>query len=162
MGTVRFLSDIRERISVSVKSLVIADDDRDLAHALAMRCQRLGLAVSCAHDAFSALTLVKTSRPDMVCLDVEMPAGNGLSVCEMLATDEFCRSIPIAILTGKNDPDTIMRCHNLCAYYVEKCPDVWSRLEPLVKELLCDSDLQCVPSVGQPFECPIHHPVHRG
>jgi hypothetical protein len=48
--------------------------------------------------------------------------------------------IPIAIPTGRSDPDTIMRCHSLCAYYVEKCPDVWSRIEPLLKELLCDSD----------------------
>jgi CheY-like chemotaxis protein len=76
----------------------------------------------------------------MTCLDVEMPAGNGLSVCEMLASDQACRSIPIAILTGRSDPDTIIRCHNLCVYYVEKCPDIWSRLEPLLKELLGNSD----------------------
>jgi CheY-like chemotaxis protein len=96
----------------------------------------LGLNVVTAHDAFAALTAAKTGSPDMICLDVDMPAGNGLSVCEMLATDESCRSIPVAILTGKNDPDTIIRCHSLCAYYIEKCPDVWSRVEPLLKELL--------------------------
>jgi hypothetical protein len=76
----------------------------------------------------------------MACLDVEMPAGNGLSVCEMLMSDEACHSMPIAIPTGRSDPDTIMRCHGLSAYYVEKCPDVWSRIEPLFKELLCQSE----------------------
>jgi CheY-like chemotaxis protein len=144
------------------KSILIADDDRDLAQALALRCQRLGLTASCVHDAFSALAFVKSQRPDMVCLDVEMPAGNGLSVCEMLATDEACRATPIAILTGRNDPETIMRCHNLCAYYVEKCSDVWSRLEPLVKELLCDSDTLCGPSTGDRFELAVHDSLHRG
>jgi DNA-binding response OmpR family regulator len=118
------------------KTILIADDDRDLVDALALRCRRLGFNVLIAHDAFAALLLAKSRTPDMICLDVEMPSGNGLSVCEMLASDEVCRSIPIAILRGRVDPDTIIRCHSMCAYYVEKCPDVWSRIEPLVKELL--------------------------
>jgi CheY-like chemotaxis protein len=146
---------------VTEKVVLIADDDRDLVHALALRCGRLGLKTLCAYDAFSALSLIKSERPDMACLDVEMPAGNGLSVCEMLASDETCRSIPIAILTGRSDPDTIMRCHSLCAYYVEKCPDVWSRIEPLLKDLLCDSDTT---SAGRPsgrLESAIHDPLHR-
>jgi DNA-binding response OmpR family regulator len=118
------------------KTVVIADDDRELVNAIALRCRRHGLKVLCAHDAFTALSLIKSETPDMVCLDVEMPAGNGLSVCEMLASDEACRSIPVAIITGRTDPDTIIRCHNMCAYYIEKCPDIWSRLEPLLTELL--------------------------
>jgi CheY-like chemotaxis protein len=123
-----------------IKTILIADDDRDLVYSLFLRCRRLGLKVLTAHDAFTALTIAKTQSPDLICLDVEMPAGNGLSVCEMLTSDETCRSIPIAILTGKCDPDTIIRCHTMCAYYVEKCPDVWSRLEPLLEELLGVSD----------------------
>jgi DNA-binding response OmpR family regulator len=118
------------------KTVLIADDDRELVNVIAMRCRRHGLKVLCAYDAFTALCLVKSGAPDMICLDVEMPAGNGLSVCEMLASDEACRSIPVAILTGRTDPDTIIRCHNLCAYYVEKCADVWTRLEPLLSEIL--------------------------
>jgi DNA-binding response OmpR family regulator len=118
------------------RSILLADDDRDLLAAMALRCRRHGLKVLCAHDAYTALSLAKSEKPDMVCLDVEMPAGNGLSVCEMLASDDACRSIPVAIMTGRTDPDTIIRCHNMCAYYIEKCPDVWSRLEPLLTELL--------------------------
>jgi DNA-binding response OmpR family regulator len=118
------------------KTVLIADDDRELVNVIALRCRSHGLKVLCAHDAFTALSLAKSETPDMVCLDVEMPAGNGLSACEMLASDEACRSIPVAIMTGRTDPDTIIRCHNLCAYYIEKCPDVWTRLEPLLTEIL--------------------------
>jgi CheY-like chemotaxis protein len=146
---------------VTEKVVLIADDDRDLVQALALRCVGLGLKTLCAYDAFSALSLIKSERPDMACLDVDMPAGNGLSVCEMVASDESCRSMPIAILTGRSDPETIMRCHSLCAYYVEKCPDVWSRIEPLLKELLCDSDTM---SAGRPSGWPgpaIHDPLRR-
>jgi len=132
------------------KTILIADDDRDLVNALACRCRRLGFQVLVAHDAFMALLLAKSQSPNMICLDVEMPGGSGLSVCEMLGSDDG-RQVPIAILTGRNDPETIIRCHSMCAYYVEKCPDLWSRLEPLVKELLA------APTEFQP---PI--PIRRG
>jgi DNA-binding response OmpR family regulator len=115
-------------------SVLIADDDRDLVEALTVRCRGLGLGVYTAYDAFTALSIVRTRRPDLACLDVEMPAGNGLSVCEMLATDKECAAMPVIILTGKCDSDTIRRCHSLCVYYVEKCADVWPRIEPLLRE----------------------------
>lgn len=95
-----------------------------------------GLRVLTAYDAYTALSLAKSAVPDVICLDVQMPGGNGLSVCEMLTSDEVRRSIPIVVLTGRNDPDTIVRCHDMCVYYVEKCADTWSRLEPLLQELL--------------------------
>ena len=86
---------------MTTKTILIADDDADLVNILVTRCRLLGLNVLCAHDAFDALSLARSERPDMICLDVEMPAGNGLSVCEMLCFDESCRTIPIAILTGQ-------------------------------------------------------------
>jgi CheY-like chemotaxis protein len=147
---------------VPEKTILIADDDHELVHVLAVRCRRLGLNVLCAHDAFSALSLVKTGRPDVVCLDVDMPAGNGLGVCEMLSSDAACRTIPIIILTGRTDPETIMRCHSLCAYYVEKCPDVWSRIEPLLKELLCDHDTTCAAHPVDAGGPAVHNSLHRG
>ena len=146
---------------MTTKTILIADDDADLVHVLAMRCRLLGLNVLCAHDAFGALSLARSERPDMVCIDVEMPAGNGLSVCEMLSFDETCRTIPIAILTGKNDPDTIMRCHNLCAYYVEKCPELWSRVEPLVKELLIEPLSTHAGNGDRSLVTAVDDPVHR-
>jgi len=122
------------------RTVLIADDDRDLVNLLSVRCRRMGLKVLAAHDAFTALALVRSRRPDVICLDVQMPAGNGLSVCEMLSTDKTYGGMPIVVLTGRTDPDTICRCHAMCAYYVEKCPDIWARLEPLLKELLEPAD----------------------
>jgi CheY-like chemotaxis protein len=122
------------------KTILIADDDHELVHALSLRCRGLGLRVLAAYDAFSVLSLAKTATPDVICLDVNMPAGNGLGVCEMLASDAVCRSIPVLVVTGQSDPDTIVRCHNMCVYYVEKNVDVWCRIEPLLWELLGKED----------------------
>ena len=71
-----------------------------------------------------------------MCLDVNLPGGNGLSLCEMLCTDDRMADIPKIILTGRSDPDTIRRCHSMCAYYVEKSSDVWERMGPLLIEVL--------------------------
>jgi len=118
------------------KTILIADDDVDLVESLRLRCQQCGLEVVSATDAVTTLATVDHHPPDLVCLDVEMPAGNGLSVCEMMASDERWRSIPVVILTGKTDQETIRRCHELRAFYVVKGGDIWSRIEPLLQELL--------------------------
>jgi CheY-like chemotaxis protein len=103
---------------------------------LATRCRAIGLSVHAAYSGLAALRSFLDNPPDVICLDVEMPDGNGLSACELLAGQNRLAQIPIIILTGKTDGATIRRCHNLCAYYVPKCVDVWSRLEPLLHELL--------------------------
>ncbi len=72
----------------------------------------------------------------MVVLDVNMPTGSGLSVCEMMASDEKLRMVPVIILTGCSDEKTIRRCHDMLVFYVQKGTDVWSRIDPLVRELL--------------------------
>jgi CheY-like chemotaxis protein len=125
-----------ERESRNCKTIVIADDDPDLVSVLTARCQSLGLEVCAAYDALSALNAIHQCQPAVICLDVNMPSGNGLSVREMLASDERFAATPVIILTGDTSEDTIRRCHFYCAYYVEKCPDLWPRIEPLLRELL--------------------------
>ncbi len=118
------------------KSVLIADDDVELTGILYDRCKSIGLNVDVAHNALTALGKVDEMQPDVVILDVEMPQGNGLSVCEMMATNQQLATIPVIMLTGRADRDTIRRCHELCAYYVTKNGDIWSRIEPLLHELI--------------------------
>lgn len=116
--------------------ILIADDDREFVHVLAKRCESAAVQVMKAYDAVTTLTTVRNFPPDLVILDIEMPCGNGLSVCEMMASEPFWSKIPVIILTGRNDEETIRRCHELCAFYVPKGGEVWERVEPLLEELL--------------------------
>ena len=118
------------------RSILIADDDRELVHLLEMRCRALRVEVFTAFDAQAAIEVVCRHRPSVVCLDVNMPYGGGLNVCEVLCSDKNYSSTPVIIMTGDRTPDTVRRCHSLCAYYVEKGSDVWNRIEPLLRELL--------------------------
>jgi CheY-like chemotaxis protein len=129
---------------MSMKTILIADDDPALVEVLELRCRAMGYQVCVARSGLAALKTACETPPDLICLDVEMPGGNGFSACELLAGEEKLAGVPVIILTGRNDPETIRRCHNLCAYYVLKCTDIWSRLAPLIQELLGQPDGACV------------------
>ena len=116
--------------------VLIADDDEDLVEIIAHRCLVLGLEIERAYDGTHALQKINKLDPDLIIMDVNMSGSSGLQVCEMISKDPFLRSIPVITLTGRKDDETIRTCHELRTFYVPKGPDVWSRLEPLVIELL--------------------------
>lgn len=118
------------------RHVLIADDDEDIVDLLTRRCEALGLSVDTANNAMTALGKAEETLPDVVLLDVDMPYGSGLCVCEMMASHEELASIPVVVLTGNANEETVRRCHEAAAYYVPKCPDVWPRIEPLLRELL--------------------------
>lgn len=118
------------------KRILIVDDDKALADVLARRCEALGLRAEACYDAIEAITRVVETAPDLVCLDMNMPSGNGLGICELIVNNEQLANIPVILLTGNKDEETIRRCHHLCAYYVQKHATVWNDLDPLIRELL--------------------------
>ncbi len=134
---------------MTTKTILIADDDHELVEAIALRCRQLGLNVLLAHDGLSALEMVDEKMPDLICLDVNMPLGDGLGVCEMMAPDKLLASIPVIVLTGRSDDETVRRCRSMGAHYLCKSHDVWGLLRPMLYELL---DLGHPPDLGNPLE----------
>ena len=137
----------------STRQVVVADDDHDLVQLLSERFSSLGCSVIGVNTSLDAVNAIHRVQPDMVILDVNMPTGSGLSVCEMMATDERLRLVPVIILTGCSDERTIRRCHDMLVFYVQKGADVWSRIDPLVRELLHlgDAPLPKEPTTEEPM-----------
>lgn len=117
-------------------TVLIADDDSDLVHMLALSLQGLGLEVFRSPDAMHALVGTHRARPDLVVLDVNMPGGNGLSVCEMLADNERTAHIPVIVMSGQSAIDIRRRCYALGAHYVIKGPRLLEEVEFLAAQLL--------------------------
>ena len=114
--------------------ILVADDEKPVAAGLQGQLDALGYdVVAVVHDGHHAIEVCRRSLPDLVLMDIEMPGLDGLSAARQIARDP---GTPVIILTGRTDEEVIRRCHQLCAYYVPKCPDVWQRLEPLIHELL--------------------------
>lgn len=71
-----------------------------MLNALRLRLQRSNYEVITAKDSYNALAVACNQAPDMLILDVHMPAGDGFSVQERLQTMEPLRNLPVIYLTG--------------------------------------------------------------
>ncbi|MEO2035680.1 MAG: response regulator [Planctomycetaceae bacterium] len=116
--------------------ILIADDDLDLGEALAMRCEAAGLECIVVDNAESALLAVAGEHPDLVILDLIMPTPDGVSVFDILATRYELAEVPVIILTGCEDDETVRECQFLMAHYVHKGPNLWPRLRRVLSEYL--------------------------
>src|SRR2546430_15804217 len=90
------------------KILVIEDDPVARAD-LEARLAANGYTVARAADAASALTGVNREHPDLILLDLGLPAGDGDLVLERLRKNEALASIPVLLVTGRSDADTRKR-----------------------------------------------------
>ena len=66
------------------RRVLVVDDNRDAAEALAMLLSRSGHAVETAHDGPAALAAAAAFRPDAVLLDIGLPGLDGYEVCRRL------------------------------------------------------------------------------
>jgi CheY-like chemotaxis protein len=122
------------------KTVLIADDDGDFLTVLAQRCKALGLNVQVATDGLVAIATLAREEPDLLILDIDMPAVGGMGVAQKLLSDPNVRPIPVIFCTGQSDAATIERCKALGAHYVTKGADAWSNLKPIICRLLAMQD----------------------
>jgi CheY-like chemotaxis protein len=116
--------------------ILIADDDVGLIRLLRMSLEPLDVMIRETYDAISALTLIQREPPDIVILDIGMPGGNGLSACEMLASDRWLSRLPVIILTGRSEASVQDRCRQMGSHYVRKGPEAIAEVKRLVRQLL--------------------------
>ena len=83
--------------------VLIVEDERDIRELVVHHLKREGYQVSVAASGEEALRQVQASPPDLVLLDLMMPAMNGLEVCRRLRQDPVTASLPIVMLTAKGD-----------------------------------------------------------
>lgn len=90
------------------RRILVADDDRPTCDAVRLRLESAGFEVLCAEDGYQVLATARREQPDLLVLDVGMPAGDGFSVHERLRHLPELASIPIIYMTGESS-DTIDR-----------------------------------------------------
>lgn len=97
------------------KLILVADDDRDLVTALSIRLKAAGYAVACAYDGAEALRLAGENRPDLIILDIRMPAGGGFTTIDKMKHSLVTRHVPVIFLTAFDDEDMRLQARNLGA-----------------------------------------------
>ena len=80
--------------------ILVVEDDKNIALALAIRLRAAGYDVVTAPDAVLAVSMALKHRPDLILLDILMPAGNGFLVAERLQDLEVLLGVPCIFLTA--------------------------------------------------------------
>ena len=91
--------------------ILIVDDNRDAADALASLFELEGDEVHVAHDGESALEAADALRPDVVMLDIGLPGLNGYEVASRLRAEPWGRTMLLVALTGWGNPEDRSRSH---------------------------------------------------
>ena len=104
-----------------VKTILMVDDERDLVFATKLYLEGAGYTVEAAYDGVEALDRIAEIKPDLILLDVYMPAKNGWDVLKELKADPETRNIPVIMLTAAVEPENIARgfAHD-CTWYHTK------------------------------------------
>lgn len=84
--------------------VLIIDDDPQLRSLLTKILSAKDYEVSSAKDGIEGLDSIKTSRPDLIMLDIIMPGMNGFEVAQRLREDPSSSDIPIMVLTAFATP----------------------------------------------------------
>ena len=87
---------------MSQANILLADDNKLVVKVTSTILEGAGYNVIVAWDGLEAINKAYAEEPDLVILDIEMPKVNGYQVCRLLKDDEFTRSIPIVMLTGRD------------------------------------------------------------
>ncbi len=82
------------------RSILVVDDEEDLADALETLLRAQGYQVFKVHDGRSGLRAARELHPDLVLMDYELPELDGLEVIQALRQDETTRQIPVLLTTA--------------------------------------------------------------
>ena len=85
------------------EKILIVEDDEGIAMALALRLKVAGYETMLAFDAVLGLSTAVRTPPDLVLLDISMPAGNGLGLAQKIKT-LLPEPPPIIFLTAGKQP----------------------------------------------------------
>lgn len=100
---------VKENHMSDLKTILVVDDEPSTRMFVRATLETESYDVLEANNGLEGLTLARMERPDLVLLDVSMPAMDGLQVCEILRQDQGLAQVPILILTGKTQTGDTQR-----------------------------------------------------
>ena len=83
--------------------ILIIEDEPDIRRNLEYNLSREGFSISTAASISEANTLLASTDYNLILLDLMLPDGSGLDLCKSIKSNSDTESIPIIILTAKDD-----------------------------------------------------------
>jgi DNA-binding response OmpR family regulator len=118
------------------KKILIAEDDKKVQRLLSMVLAKEGYYVINAADGYQAMDFASAHIPDLLILDVHMPAGGGISVQERLQNLGVLCAKPIIYLTGDHSDAVKSEIERLGAFALMYKPFDSAKLVETVRAAL--------------------------
>jgi signal transduction histidine kinase len=91
--------------------VLVADDDRTMRLLIRSALEQAGFAVKEVENGEQAVALFPSLRPDLVLLNVLMPAMDGFEACRAIRALPDGEQVPILMVTGLDDTISIKRAY---------------------------------------------------
>ncbi|MDB4769941.1 response regulator transcription factor [Akkermansiaceae bacterium] len=88
-----------------METILIIEDEIDIANLVRFNFERNGYSVDIAHDGREGLEKILKNQPDLVILDLMLPEIDGYKILKKMQRDTRSHSIPVIMLTAKSQID---------------------------------------------------------
>lgn len=109
------------KISKDKIKILVVEDDPSLLKREVEALSVLGVKVISATSGIEAIKKISEEKPDVVFLDLVLPKMGGESIVRFIKGSESLKNISVIVITGKEDADTVEKCHKLgCDGFITK------------------------------------------
>jgi DNA-binding response OmpR family regulator len=84
------------------KKILIVDDDPDICQGMQVRLEFSGYDTCIAADALSGVSVADKEEPDLIVLDLGLPAGDGFLLIDRVKTHPTLSAIPIIVVSARD------------------------------------------------------------
>lgn len=124
------------------KKVLLIDDERDLCFFVRSNLEKKGsFSVSCSVHPDQGICRARAEMPDVILLDINMPGRDGFSVLRALKEDARTVSIPVIMLSARDDDEARLKASELYVEgYIEKpadCAAIENKIESVLSRQAC-------------------------
>jgi len=123
-----------------MKTVLLVDDDNTFLLTIGVRLKNMGYTVCTAKDAVNAISAVRKNNPDVVVLDVSLPAGDGFLVADRLRNLIMSATTPIIFVTASEKTELRERAMKLGAVEFLQKPFDATTLADAIESALSPGD----------------------
>jgi len=134
------MTDRQGPASEADSTALIADDDFSMRLLIRQSLEDHGFRVVEAENGIEAIEVFNHQKPDLVLLDVQMPHLDGYSVCRKIRQLKAGLSVPIVMVTGKDDVDSVNQAYEAGATDFISKPINWTVLGYRMRYVLRSSN----------------------
>lgn len=81
--------------------ILVVEDDATFAAYMAKRLDQLGYGMEVVNDGLKALILLRRQQPDVIVIDLALPALDGMGLLRRLREEKLAVGVPVIVLTGR-------------------------------------------------------------